>query len=63
MDLVRIAHLTHIAALIGLASLRAKFKSSITIPDDKPPALLEDSQCFTYAEDVPKCFECSNDGE
>ena len=25
--------------------------NSITIPNDKPPALLEDSQCFTYAED------------
>ena len=31
----------------------------ITIPPDKPPALLEDSQCFTYAEALPECFDRS----
>jgi len=31
----------------------------ITIPTDKSPALLEDSQCFTYAEALPECFHRS----
>ena len=31
----------------------------LTIPNDKPPALLEDSQCFTDAEDLPECFDRS----
>ncbi len=26
----------------------------LTIPNDKPPALLEDSQCFIDAEDLPE---------
>ena len=33
--------------------------SGLTITNDKPPALLEDSQCFTYAEDLPECFDRS----
>ena len=31
----------------------------LTIPNDKPPALLEDSPCFTYAEALPECFDRS----
>ena len=36
---------------------------TVTIPTDKPPALLEDSQCFTYAGDLPECFGRSKHGE
>jgi hypothetical protein len=25
----------------------------------KPPAMLEESRCFTYAEDLPECFDRS----
>jgi hypothetical protein len=31
----------------------------ITIPNAKPPAMLEESRCFTYAEDLPECFDRS----
>src|SRR5215471_10688340 len=31
----------------------------LTIPNAKPPAMLEESRCFTYAEDLPECFDRS----
>jgi hypothetical protein len=31
----------------------------LTILNAKPPALLEESQCFTYAEDLPEWLDCS----
>ena len=31
----------------------------MTISNAKPPAMLEESRCFTYAEDLPECFDRS----
>jgi hypothetical protein len=31
----------------------------VTIPNTKPPALLEESQCLTYAGDLPVCVDRS----
>lgn len=35
----------------------------MAIPNDKPPALLEGLQCFTYTEALPECFDRSTHGE
>jgi hypothetical protein len=34
--------------------LRATLTGLFAIPNEKPPTLLEESQCFTYAEDLPE---------
>src|SRR5437764_5198272 len=33
--------------------------AQLTIPNAKPPAMLEESRCFTYAEDLPEYFDRS----
>jgi hypothetical protein len=35
----------------------------LTIPNAKPPALLEESRCSTYAEDLPDCVDRSKHHE
>src|SRR5262245_4024277 len=46
------------ASLIILCNCRNSVVS-LTIPNAKPPAMLEESRCFTYAEDLPECFDRS----
>ena len=57
MDTIGLA-MRPIGAILA-AKLKDYLIKTITIPTDKPPALLEDSQCFTYAEDLPECFDRS----
>ena len=42
-----------------LIPFQQAWEAYVTIPNAKPPAMLEESQCFTYAEDLPECFDRS----
>ena len=48
-----------LAAHSFFADLEPSFLQVVTISNAKPPAMLEESRCFTYAEDLPECFDRS----
>src|SRR5262249_44116608 len=62
---LRMPHLPHVHLMVAMRTAQRVATGTlmvafpITITNAKPPAMLEESRCFTYAEDLPECFDRS----